>query len=230
MITHKIKTTSGLIPITIPGNIDELTMGMLIKLTPEPGDTLMSLQQLSVLSGIPLETDGPDDICLYDVCDMESLDIFSDTLKVLEYQLLSLKDERSIPESVTLPVTAKHSKKWFNIRGISNIKKVKVLDNLTIQPAGAYMEAKQAIAGDFKEWQEHNPDDKDLTLYAPKISTMIRVLSLYLYCQATGEKFNRKRAAEFDSVVEQMPVSVALPIATYFFLRYLNLLKSNQTY
>lgn len=227
MITKKIKTTGGDLKITIPSEISELTIGMLIDLTPEPGDMLSPLQQLSVLSGIQKEYSPgqPDAICLEDVERIDDLSVFDDTLQAIAYQIKSFVIEQELPEAILIPVPQPSVKRWFGIERVHAGKMVKVISNLGIEPAGAYMEAKELIKSEYEEWDRIKKWHGDHIEFSPSIHSLCKLLALYFYCPATGEKFNTIKANEFQSAIRQLQITKALPIARYFFLKYPNLSK-----
>lgn len=227
MVTKKIKTTGGDLKITIPSEISEITIGMLIDLTPDYGDILSPLQQLSVLSGIPKEYNPgkPDTICLEDVECIDDLGAFDDTLQAIAYQIKGFVTQQEIPETILIPVPQTSVKRWFGIERVHVGKLVKVITNLGIEPAGAYMEAKELIKAEYQEWDRIKKEYGDHIEFNPSINSLCKLLALYFYCPATGEKFSTIKANEFQSVIRQLPITKALPIARYFFLKYPNLSK-----
>lgn len=225
----KIKTTSGPLTISIPSDLSEITIDVLMRLTPAYGDTFSPLEQLSILSGIPKEFNDkkPDVICLEDICNLDDLAVFDTTIELLAIKIKSFVTEQEIPESILVPVDTAITRGWRWFRGSRHHvgKLVPVIKNLGIQPAGAYFEAKEIIRQEFEEWAKVKKEYGDHIEFNPSIQSLCRVLSLYLYVPATGEKFNSARAADFDKVTKQLPITKALPIARYFFLRYPNLSK-----
>lgn len=227
MITKTLKTTSGPLKISIPSDRSEITLGMLIDLTPPPGEAFSELEQLSILSGVQYKGDE-ETLTLMDLTDMDELAVFDETLQKLAYQLRAFSEVEKIPTELTLimphnyPASGRF-KRWFNSPNKGKV--IQVISNLWIAPAGAYMEAKEVISADMKEWQEQNPQAKDLSDYKPKPESYLHILSLYFYCPATGEKFNSARAAAFQSVVRKCLIDDVLPIARHFFLKYPNLSK-----
>lgn len=229
MFTKTIKTTGGPLKISIPEDISEISVGLLMALTPEPGNSFSQLEQLSILSGVPSgkeEREYADDkITLCDI-KVSDLEVFDDTLQKIAYQLKAFVTVQDIPEGITIPTDQPNVKRWFGRTTEHKGKYVKVLSNLGIEPAGAYMEAKEVIKADLEEFAKHNPelsDDELKDVYSPTIQSLCRILALYFYCPATGEKFNSYKAVQFEEVIKKLPITKALPIARYFFLRYPNL-------
>lgn len=222
MITKTIKTTSGPLVISIPASRDEISIGLLQALTPEPGHSFSNLETLGILSGIPVESET--EPCLYDVINLSDYDVFDQTLQLLAYQLKAFVEVQDIPDGVILDIPQAQIKRWFG-RIEHKGKYVPVLKNLGIQPAGAYMEAKELIKGEYERWERVKKEYGDDIEFNPSIESQIRLLSLYLYCPATGEKFNTVKVSQFDEVIKKLSITKALPIARYFFLKYPNLSK-----
>lgn len=259
MLTKTIKTTSGPLKISIPSGIHEISLGMLEALTPELGHSFSPLEYLSKLSGVltgKKEFDGVeadiDTPTLSDIPDLSSLQVFDETIELIAIQLKAFEAVQAIPDSVQLCIGEKYSmsitkrlvKAWSKK---DNLKRVQVITNLGIAPAGAYMEAKQVIKKeheahkkaqeyyveqiqpglkvDSDEWQEVAKAIE----FNPSIAAQIRLLSLYLHGPATGERFNTQAIIKFDSVVRKLMIIEALPIARHFFLKYPNLSKPKAT-
>lgn len=230
MITKNIKTTSGNLKITIPSDIKELTVGMLVDLTPVPGDSFSKLEQLSILSGTPLESDSDEIITLYDILNLDDLKVFDEHLQLLAYQIMGEKDNMNVPDNVVLEIPQSNIKRWYTGRiGRTHLgKQVRVAKNLGIEPAGAYMEAKELIKSEFVEYERIKKEFGDHIEFSPSINSMVRLLALYFYCPATGEKFNPVKVTEFQEIIKKMPMVKALPIARYFFLNYPNLSRQKE--
>lgn len=229
MVTKTIKTTSGPLVISIPASRDEISIGLLQALTPEPGHSFSQLETLSILSGISLDSgyNSDSDIDLpglYDIINMDDLSYFDETLQLLAYQLKAFVEVQDIPDGVVLDIPQAQIKRWFGRREHKG-KYVPVLKNLGIQPAGAYMEAKELIKGQYELWERVKKEYGEDIEFNPSIESQIRLLSLYLYCPATGEKFNTVKVSQFDEVIKNLSITKALPIARYFFLKYPNLSK-----
>jgi len=229
MFSKSIKTTSGPLKITIPEDIKELTIGQLMAMTPEPGHSFSDLELLSKLSGIPTGENNydTDKVCLYDTCNTDDLQPFYDVMQTIAYQLKAFITVQEIPEEVTLimPHDAQASgrfKRWFN-RDVKG-KVVPVISNLGIAPAGAYYEAKELIRAEYELWERVKAEYGEHIEFNPSIECQAKLLAIYFYCPATGNKYSTKTDAFLD-VVKQLPVTQGLPIARYFFLRFPNLSK-----
>lgn len=231
MLTQKFKTADGDITLSIPQNLSELTMGMLADSEPKPGDSLSPLDMLSVLSGVPKESDT--EPCLLDIFDIDELNVFTDTVTALYYQISALKDDADkFPDSVVLPMNkysypkaGKKRLKWslswppLNISGL----KISIPKDIKVSPAGAAMEAEEVIKEEIQIYENAKKAFGDHLVFNPSANSLLHILALYFYCPATGEKFNPQRVIEFaNDVIRKMPVKQALPIAWFFFSRYLN--------
>lgn len=228
MITKKIKTTQGPLTIAIPNDIKEMSIGLLLALTPEPGHSFSELEQLSILSGIPVEPKDFADLdvmCLTDICNIADLRVFDEALQTIAYQLKHFVTVQEIPKQISFELPEKNIKRWFNLNTGKALKIVPVLSNLGIAPAGAYLEAKELIKKEGERWERVKEQYGADIEFNPSIAAQIRLLSLYFYTPVTGNKFNTLRVAEFDEVIKKLPITQALPIARYFFLRYPNLSK-----
>lgn len=233
MITKTIKTTSGPLKISIPNDIKEISIGKLMELTPVPGHSfseLEQLEQLSILSGIGVDIDwfktgAEDEICLLDICNMDDLRVFDEALQTIAYQLKHFVTVQEIPKQISFELPTENIKRWFNRNTGNALKIVPVISNLGIAPAGAYLEAKQLIKKEYERWEKVKEQYSEEIEFNPSIEAQIRLLSLYFYVPATGNKFNTLKVIEFDEVIKKLPITQALPIARYFFLRYPNLSK-----
>lgn len=230
MITKTIKTTSGPLKITIPSDIKELTIGKLMELTPVPGHSFSELEQLSIFTGIPTgdkEFDKReidiDVITLGDICNVDDLRVFDEALQTIAYQLKHFVTVQEIPKSITLDMPQDYVKRRWTTFATKSLKTIPILSNLGIAPAGAYLEAKQLIKKEYERWEKVKEQYGEEIEFNPSIEAQIRLLSLYFYVPATGNKFNTLKVIEFDEVIKKLPITQALPIARYFFLRYPNL-------
>ena len=94
---------------------------------------------------------------------------------------------------------------------------VKVPQNLSIEPAGAYLVCRDLIAEEINrhitefgedEWEQH---------FQPSLNTCALILANYFYCRVTGELWNEQKAEEFRSEVLKLSVAESLPVARFFF-------------
>jgi len=159
MIEKTLKTTMGWLRITIPTQLTEVTLGQMMQLQDNP--EVNDIRAISILSGISFNQ-------LQNVINITDFALFSDAALGLAHQLKYLYDSDDIPKQVTLAVNQKN-------------KLVKITNNLSIEPAGAYMAASDIIADEVGQciaqygessWQQH---------YNPSLNASCQVLAHYLY-------------------------------------------------
>jgi hypothetical protein len=97
------------------------------------------------------------------------------------------------------------------------------MQNLSVEPAGAFMAARDIIAEEINmhikthgedDWQEH---------FNPSLNACCQVLAQYFYCRATGKKYNEYEVESFIDEVKKLRVTEALPISKHFFSCYQSL-------
>jgi hypothetical protein len=203
MIHKSIQTLTGLLKVSLPGTLDELRLEQLMAL--QQAEQLTDLQAIHILSGVPLQE-------LQQVKYFNDLQIFNEQVQLLANQIKELYNSNAIPKEVTLVIEGAPSK-------------IKITQNLSVEPAGAFMATRDAIAEEISshitrhgeaDWQQH---------FNPSLKLCSYILAQYLYCRATGKPYDELLASEFTTQVKQLPVTEALPIAKYFFLSYPNLSK-----
>lgn len=191
MIQKTLRTTSGKLLVRIPERLNEVTLGQLIAMQAAP--SLSDLDAISILSGLPPEE-------LQNIRDVNELQVFNEQVLSIAHQIKYLYNSDAIPQQTTFTI---------NDRPVT----VKVIKNLSVEPAGAFMAAREVIADEISRhiqqygeagWQEN---------FNPSLATCAQVLSQYFYCRATGSKYNEYAAAEFEEQVKLLSVTDALPIA-----------------
>lgn len=203
MITKTLKTTNGKISISMPEQLNELKLEQLIAM--QSAENLSDLQAVSILSGTPLDE-------LQNISSADELQVFNRQVLSIATQIKYLYNSDAIPKAATFTIDGK---------AVS----VPVIKNLSVEPAGAFMAAREIIAEEVarhvkqygeQEWQQN---------FNPSLQACAQVLAQYFYCKATGQRYNEYAAAAFEEQVKQLPVTDALPIAKYFFLSYPSLSK-----
>jgi hypothetical protein len=198
-----LKTTTGKVTVSMPEKLEQVTLGQLMEM--QVTKDLSDLQAVSILSGTPLND-------LQNIVDVNDLQVFNNQVLSIAHQIKYLYNSDAIPKETTFTIDGKPVQ-------------VKVMKNLSVEPAGAFMAAREIIADEIAkhitehgeaDWQEH---------FNPSLQACAQVLAQYFYCRATGKPYNEYAAAEFEEQVKQLPVTDALPIAKYFFLSYPNLSK-----
>lgn len=205
MITKQIKTTEGLISLSIPTTLDELTIGQLADLQANP--EMSDAEIVSVLSYCPLET-------IYLARDINELKKFKEAIDTLTYELQFAYNAEAIPETV----------RFERLLGekLSKPKTVKVVRKLSLEPAGAYLNARNVIAEEINKAKEKFGDAWEQN-FNPSVQACIELLAQFFFYPATGKKYDEYQVQKFIDDVKYLPVSQALPIARYFFLKYPNL-------
>jgi hypothetical protein len=228
MFSRVIKTINGDIRVSIPAMLNELSVNQLIELQALAQSDSNDLQIISVLSGLSLDA-------LYNVCDLNSLEDFNPTILELFNQVKNNYDADLIPSTVTFKLlidkTSRDSRNPLRKLGPQYKKvTVNVINNLSVEPAGAYMNAKDIIADEINRhifihgeanWNEN---------FTPPIEAACKVLAHYFYCHVTGNNYDELKAEAFVDVVKTLPVTDALPIACFFFRSYPNLSKPKASF
>ncbi|GAB2983956.1 hypothetical protein GCM10027049_21820 [Mucilaginibacter puniceus] len=207
MIEKKLKTTEGRLLVKMPTLLNELTLGQLMDMQEKP--YLTDLEAISILSGIPVSE-------LNTVCDVTEFQIFSEYILLLSQQIALLYNRDDIPQKVTFylerPVT------------------VNVINNLSVEPAGAFMAAREIIAEEIKEHIEKHGEDDWQETFKPSLKACCQVLGQYFFCRVTGKKYNEYQVEEFYAEVKKLKVTEALPIARHFFSCYPHLSRRKTNY
>jgi len=198
MIEKKVKTTTGAIHIKIPSGLNELTLGQLIALQESPG--MNDIEAISILSGIPVAD-------LQNVKNFNDLLQFGETILLLSTQIALLYNSDEIPKKIT-----------FNLTTGPIV--VNVMHNLSVEPAGAFMAAREIIGDEIKHHIEQYGQDNWQENFKPSLKACCQVLAHYFYCRATGKKYNEYEAEEFCTEIKKLGVTEALPIAKHFFTHY----------
>jgi len=203
MIEKTLKTTTGRLKVKIPTALNEVTLGQLMEM--QEKTDLNDLEAISILSNIPINE-------LQNIQSIKDLQVFDDYVLTLSSQIKYLYDSDAIPKKVTFT--------W----GEQNIN-VNVLSNLAVEPAGAFMAAREIIADEIAHHIKTHGEDGWKEQFNPSLKACCQVLAHYFFCRATGKKYNEYEAEEFCSSVKKLRVTEALPIARHFFTSYPGLLK-----
>jgi hypothetical protein len=182
--------------VQIPDQLSELTLGQMMALQEKPN--LNDAEAISILSGIATNE-------LYNVKTLDDFQIFSEAVLALSYQIKYLYNSETIPKEVTFMLNAGHEKPVS--------KSVKVLKNLSVEPAGAFMAARDIIADEINEHIKKYGDEDWKENFNPSLKACCHVLAHYFFCRATGKKYDEYQAEEFCTEIEKMRVTEALPIS-----------------
>lgn len=203
MVTTTLKTTTGKINIRMPDKLGDVTLGQLIEM--QAAKNLSDIQAVSILSGAPLQQ-------LQNIQHPADLELLSPQVLAIAHQIKHLYNGDAIPQEATFTIDGKPVT-------------VKVMKNLSVEPAGAFLAAREIIADEIAKHIQQNGEEDWQESFNPSLQSCALILAQYFYCRATGKPYNEYAAAEFEEQVKQLPVTDALPIAKYFFLNYPNLSK-----
>jgi hypothetical protein len=203
MIEKILRTTDGKLKVRIPTILNEITLGQMMEM--QEKHYMNDIEAISILSGIPKEE-------LYTVTNIDDFQVFGDYVQSLAHQIKYLYNSEIVPHKVTF---------MLGKREVT----LNVIRNLSVEPAGAFLAARDIIADEINEhinlygeegWQEH---------FQPSLKACCNVLAQYFFCRATGKKYDEYEAEAFNEEIKKLRVTEALPIAKHFFSCYPDLLK-----
>ena len=203
MIERILITTHGKLRVKIPSQLDEVTLGQMMAL--QDSSELGDLDAISILSGVPVAK-------LQSVKDAGDFMQFADAVLSLSQQIKYLYNSDEIPKKIILEV----DKKPVTLN---------VIRNLSVEPAGAFMAARDVIADEIAAHINIYGEDNWQDYFNPSLTACCKVLAYYLYCRATGKGYDEYAAANFTETIKQLRVTEALPISKHFFMSYPNLSK-----
>lgn len=203
MIEKTLLTTHGKLRVKIPSQLNEVTLGQMIDL--QNNTSLSDLDAISILSGIPVTN-------LQSVSNADDFMQFADAVLSLSHQIKYLYHSDDIPKKITVEIANKPVK-------------IDVIHNLSVEPAGAFMAARDIIAEEITEHIKQYGEENWKDYFNPSLTACCKVLAYYFYCRITGKKYDEYAAANFTEIIKQLRVTEALPIAKHFFMSYPNLSK-----
>lgn len=204
MIQESLRTTTGKLNVQIPSDLRELTLGQMMQL--QDCQDLDDLTAISILSGIPAEE-------LKNVKDVNELFTFGETILTLSYQIKHLYNAEEIPKRITFFIN-------------DTVKTLNVISNLSVEPAGAFMAAREIIAEEIKESIKTHGEENWQQYFNPSLNACCQVLAHYFFCRVTGKPYNEHEAEDFVNEIKKLRVTEALPIARHFFTCYPSLSKT----
>lgn len=212
MISKTLRTTDGQMVIAIPSQLSELTLGMFIAMQEDNTD----LETISILSGMPKDE-------LYNVRNLNEFELFREHVLSLVHQINYESHNLPIPKSIF-------------IMG----KSVRIIDNLSIEPVGAFMVCRDVIADEInahkkvfgeKEWDDYFEANGNIPVdYKPSVKAGAKILAHYLYCKTTGLPYDEDKANVFEKEILKLSMVLTIPIAKYFFLSYPDLWREKQSF
>ena len=203
MIQQTLKTTHGKLRVSIPTQLSEVTLGQLMEMQAAPG--MNDLEAISILSGVSLPE-------LKSVVDFDDFKPFGGHILSLSRQIAELYQGDNIPGKITFMLNEK--------RVIIN-----VMRNLSVEPAGAFMAARDIIADEINQHIKMTGEDDWQQSFNPSLTACCQILAHYFYCRATGKKYDEYEAEQFSDHIKELRVTEALPIARHFFMSYPGLSK-----
>jgi hypothetical protein len=201
MITRTLSTLQGKIKIHIPERHSEITLGQMI-----------AMQSASV--DIPIIPELTEDV-VNNIINIDDLIQIRERVLSLAHQIRYCYAESAIPETIAFG----RVKTW---RGWKD-RKVKVIRNLSIEPAGAYLCSRDLIADEINRHIAEFGEDEWKENFTPSLDCCAGILANYFYCRVTGKLWSEQAAEAFRAEILNLPVSEALPVARYFFMNYNNL-------
>lgn len=129
MIQKTLKTTTGKLLVKMPERLNEITLGQLMAM--QDSSKLTDLQAISILSGA-----APED--LQNISDVNDLQLFSEQVLSIAGQIKYLYNSEAVPRQTTFMIDGKPAT-------------VKVIKNLSIEPAGAFMAAREVITEEIND-------------------------------------------------------------------------------
>jgi hypothetical protein len=205
MIERTLYTSRGRLKVSIPTLLNEVTLGKMMALQELSGTD--EAGTISLLSGIPVAE-------LRDIIDEGGLTVFSEYVRSLASQIRYLYDSHIIPRKVTL------------VLGKRRVT-VKVIRNLSIEPADAFIAARNIIADEINRHIDLYGEEEWKESFQPSLRSCAALLAQFFFCRATGKKYDGLEAALFGEEIKQLSVTDALPIARHFFSAYPDLLKQH---
>lgn len=203
MIEKTLRTGDGKLKVRIPTILNEITLGQMIEM--HERHYMDDLDAISILSGIPKDE-------LYTVTNFDDFQVFDDHVQSLAHQIKYLYNSDIVPHKVTF------------ILGKRKVT-VNVIRNLSVEPAGAFLAARDIIADEINDHINLYGEDGWRDHFQPSLKACCNVLAQYFFCRATGKRYDEYEAEEFADEIKKLRVTEALPIAKHFFSCYPDLLK-----
>jgi len=208
MIEKTLKTTRGKLRVSIPTQLSEVTLGQMMQLQDSP--QLKDLDAISILSDVPVAD-------LENVSNANDFVAFADAVLDLSHQIKNLYNSDAVPKAITLQLDNKAIK-------------LNVIKNLSVEPAGAFMAARDVITDEITEHIKIYGEENWQHYFNPSLKACCKVLAHYFYCRATEKQYNEYAAAAFTEIIKKLRVTEALPVAKHFFMNYPNLSKPKTSF
>src|SRR6185312_3364611 len=203
MIEKTLRTITGEIRVRIPASLNEVTLGQLMAL--QERAELDDLDAIGILSGVP----KPE---LANVKNFDELSAFGEHILILSEQIRHLYENDTIPRRVIFKIDEAEVK-------------VDVIHNLSVEPAGAFMAAREIIAEEINGFISLYGDENWKDHFQPSLKACCQVLAHYFFCRVTKKLYDEYEAEAFSEEIKKLGVLEVLPIARHFFTCYPNLSK-----
>jgi hypothetical protein len=203
MIEKRIRTTNGKLVIKMPSLLNEISLGQMMAM--QEKEHLNDLDAISILTGI--EVDKLNTVQRYD-----DLEVLNEYVYSLSEQIRLLYAYDKIPKRITF---------YPDSKPVS----INVINNLSVEPAGAFMAVREIISEEIRSFIKKYGEENWQETFNPSLKACCMVLAHYFFCRVTGKKYNEYEADAFYNEVKQLKVTEALPVARHFFTCYPNLLK-----
>lgn len=209
MIEKTIKTTAGKLLIKIPTQLHEITLGQMMALQENPD--IKDIDAISILSGVSVDE-------LNNVTNYADFHELGDAILLLAGKIRQLYNISEIPKEITISLPGNDGSQGKKI-------KIKVPQNLSVEPVGAFMAARDIIAEEINTFIKKHGEENWQDNFNPSLKACCQVLSQYFYCRVTGNAYNEYAVEEFANEIKKLRVTEALPISLHFFFCYPNLSK-----
>jgi hypothetical protein len=191
MIEKTLKTTQGKLKVKIPTILNEVTLGQMMEM--QDKDDLDDLDAISILSGISKNE-------LLNVSNFNDFQDFGDHIQSLAHQINYLYISTIVPEKITFTL------------GKRKVA-INVIRNLSVEPAGAFLAAREIIAEEINEHIKLYGEEDWQERFQPSLKACCNVLAQYFFCKVTGKRYDEYEAEEFAEETKKLRVTEALPIA-----------------
>ncbi|MDR3551200.1 MAG: hypothetical protein P4L31_07340 [Candidatus Babeliales bacterium] len=211
MHVQTLKTLSGQIKIKIPTNLNEVTLGQMIAAQ----NFVEEDNEFHPL--VPELTKQISD----NIINIQQRYDVQERLLSLMHQLKYCYEDKKIPEYIT--IGTKQVKRLWWLKNVPN--RIKVITNLSIEPAGAYLSSRDLIVDEINKHIAIYGEDEWQANFMPSLDTCAGILANYFYCPITGKLWNEQMAEDFKSEILKLSIQDTLPIARFFFHHWKELYK-----
>jgi len=215
MIIKTLTTTFGKVKVKIPQSLKDITMRQMIQ------SENMTDEEREQAEFDPIMPDLTRRIA-DNIVDVQDLSDLRERLLSLFHNTKYEYDRKIIPEYITF---GHRKSKRFGVFTVTKENKVKVIKNLSIEPAGAFLASRDLISDEINRHIKIYGEDNWQDNFNPSLDVCAEILAHYFYCRVTGNDYSVQKAEQFKETILDLSVEQALPIARYFFLNYNNLYK-----